>query len=73
MPFADRDQGLPIQKIDAAIHIIRDGVRFKAIVVTDLEEKDSRPIADEIGKWCSDPRMTAIVVSPNVAINWVEI
>lgn len=73
MPFADRDQGLPITKIEAAIHIIRDGVKFKAVIVTDLKEEDSKPIADEVAAWCTDPRNTAIVVSSNVAINWVEI
>lgn len=73
MPFADRDQGLPIQKIEAAIHIVRDGARFKAVVVTDLPTEDSALIAAEIAKWCSNPSMGAIVVSSTVAINWVEI
>lgn len=72
MPFADRDAGMPIQKFDAAFHIVRDGVSgaFKAIIVTALDTKEAAPLSRELAKWCTDPDQPVLVVSPNVAIHW---
>lgn len=75
MPFADRDAALPVQKVDALIHVARDGVTggFKAIVVTDLATNDAAAITRELAKWCTDPANPVIVVSSNFAIKWAEI
>lgn len=76
MPFADRDAGLPaVQKFDARVDLVRDHVNggFKAIIVTDLDEGPAKTVADEVVKWCTDPRSVVTVVSTNVLINWVEI
>lgn len=73
MPFADPTHGIPIHKVDAAIHIVRDGDIFKAIVVTDLDRDEVAPIVREVAKWCVSPDDPVMCVSTNVAINWVEI
>lgn len=75
MPFADRDQALPAQKVDAVIHIVRDNNAdaFKAIVVTDLKQEDAAAITRELTKWCTSPDIPVVVVSSNIKIDWVEI
>jgi hypothetical protein len=75
MPFADRDAGLPVQKYDAAVHIVRDQVtgQFKAIIVSDLAADAIKPVADEVRQFCSDPKSVVLTVSTNMLINWVEI